>query len=128
MVGVGSTTLVQHCPNVNILLLAVGSITCWNRYVGPTLGQCTPVAYFNMTELRWVHYVGPTLDQRMPATLVFDKSGGRCYGDRTLGQCTPATCFNMTELHWVHFVGPKLDQRMPANLVLDKSLLKILVR
>ena len=81
-----------------------------------------------MTELRWVHCVGPTLDQRMPATLVFDKSGGKCNVDPTLGQCTPATCFNMTELHWVHFVGPKLDQRMPANLVLYKSLLKILVR
>ena len=92
------------------------------------MGQCTPVAYFNMTELRWVHYVGPTLDRRMPATLVFDKSGGKCYVDPTLGQCTPATCFNMTELRWVYFVGPKLDQRMPANLVLDKSLLKILVR
>ena len=64
----------------------------------------------------------------MPAILVFDKSGGKCYVDPTLGQCTPATCFNMTELRWVHFVGPKLDQRMPANLVLDKSLLKILVR
>ena len=72
MVGVGSTTLAQHCPNVIILSLAVGSITSWNQYVGPTLGQYTPVAYFNMTELRWVHYVGPTLDQRMPATLVFD--------------------------------------------------------
>ena len=75
MVVVGSTTLAQHCPNVNILSLAVGSITSWNQYVGPTLGRCTPVAYFNMTELRLVHYVGPTLDQRMPATLVFDKSG-----------------------------------------------------
>ena len=71
MVRVESTTLAQHCPNVNILSLAVGSITSWNQYVGPTLGQCTPMAYFNMTELRWVHYVGPTLDQRMPATLVF---------------------------------------------------------
>ena len=92
------------------------------------LGQCTPVACFNMTELRWVHNVGPTLDQRMPATLVFDKSCGKCNVDLTLGQCTPATCFNMTELRWVYFVGPKLDQRMSANLVLDKSLLKILVR
>ena len=128
MVGVGSTTLAQHCPNVNILSLAVGSITSWNQYVGPMLGQCTPVAYFNMSELSWVHYVGPTLDQRMPATLVFDKSGGKCYVDPTLGQCTPATCFNMTELRRVHFVGPKFDQRMPANLVLDKNLLKILVR
>ena len=128
MVGVGSTTLAQHCPNVNILSLAVGSITSWNQYVGPTLGQCTPVAYLNKSELRWVHFVGPTLDQRMPATLVFDKSGGKCYVDPTLGLCTPVTCFNMTELRWVHFVGPKLDQRMPANLVLDKSLLKILVR
>ena len=73
MVGVGSTTLAQHCPNVNILSLAVGSITSWNQYVGPTLGQCTLVAYFNTTELRWVHYVGPTLDKHMPANLVFDK-------------------------------------------------------
>ena len=74
MVGVGSTTLAQHCPYVNILSLAVGSISSWNQYVGPTLGQCTPVTCFNMTRLRWVHYVGPTLDQRMPATLVFDNS------------------------------------------------------
>ena len=51
----------QHCPYVNILSLAVGSITSWNQYVGPTLDQCTPVTCFNMTELRWVHYVGPTL-------------------------------------------------------------------
>ena len=51
MVGVGSTTLVQHCPYVNNLSLAVGSITGWNQYVGPTLGQCTPMACFNMTEL-----------------------------------------------------------------------------
>ena len=78
--------------------------------------------------MRWVHYVGLTLDQRMPATLVFDKSVGKCYVDPRLGQCTPATCFNMIELRWVHFVGPKLDKRMPANLALDKSLLKILVR
>ena len=62
MVGVGSTALAQHCSYVNILSsLAVGSITSWNQYVGPTLGQCTPVACFNMTELRWMHYVGPTL-------------------------------------------------------------------
>ena len=61
MVGVGSTTLAQHCPYVNILSLAVGSITSWNQYVGQALGQCTLVACFNMTELRWVHYVGPTL-------------------------------------------------------------------
>ena len=126
MVGVGSTMLAQHCSYVNILSLAVGSITSWNQYVGPTLGQCAPVACFKMTELRWVHYVGPTLDQRMPVTLVWDKSCGKYYVDPTLGQCTPATCFNMTELRWVHYVGPKLDQRMPANLVLDKSLLKIL--
>ena len=77
MVGVESTTLAQHCPYVmyaNILSLAVGSISSWNQYVGPTLGQCTTVTCFNMTELRWVHYVGPTLDQRMPATLVLDNS------------------------------------------------------
>ena len=74
MVGVGSTTLAQHCPYINILSLAVGSISSWNQYVGPTLGQCTPVTCFNMTRLRWVHYVGPALDQRMSATLVLDNS------------------------------------------------------
>ena len=56
------------------ITLAVGSITSWNQYVGPTLGQCTPVACFNITDLRWVHYVWPSLDQRMPANLVLDKS------------------------------------------------------
>ena len=69
MVGVGSTTLAHHCPYVNILSLAVGSITSWNQYVGPTLGQCTPVACFNMTELRWVHYVRITLAHRNMCTL-----------------------------------------------------------
>ena len=69
MVGVESTTLVQHCPYVNILSLAVGSITSWNQYVGPTFGQCTPVVCFNMTDLRWVHYVGPTLAYSNTCTL-----------------------------------------------------------
>ena len=109
MVGVGSTTLAQHCPYVNILSLTVGSISSRNQYVGPTVGQCTPVTCFNMTELRWVHYVGPTMDQRLPATLVLDKRCWKYYVGPTLGHCTPATCFNMTELHWVHYVGPTLD-------------------
>ena len=69
MVGVGSTMLIQHCPYVNILSLAVGSIASWNQYVGPTLGQCTPVACFNMTEFGWVHYVGPTLAHSNTCTL-----------------------------------------------------------
>ena len=69
MVGAGSTTLAQHCPYVNILSLAVGSITSWNQYYGPTLGQCTTVACFDMAELRWVHYVGPTLAHSNTCTL-----------------------------------------------------------
>ena len=63
IVGVGSTTLAQHCPYVNILSLAVGWMSSWNQYVGPTLGQCTTMTCINMTEMRWVHYIGPTLDQ-----------------------------------------------------------------
>ena len=51
----------QHCPYVNILSSAVGSITSWNQYVVLTLGQCTSVACFNMTELCWVHCVGPNI-------------------------------------------------------------------
>ena len=31
IVGVGSTTLAQHCPYVNILSLAVGWISSWNQ-------------------------------------------------------------------------------------------------
>ena len=82
------------CPYVNILSLAVGSITNWNQYVGPTCGRCTQlVSCFNMTELRRVHYVGPTLDQRMPATLVLDKSCGKLYVDPTLGHYTLVTWF-----------------------------------
>ena len=56
----GSTTLAQHCPYVNILLLVVGSISSWNQYIGPTFDQCTTVTCFNMAELRWVQYVRPT--------------------------------------------------------------------
>ena len=126
MVGVGSTTLAQHCPYVNILSLAVGSISSWNQYVGPTLGQCTPVTCFHRTRLRWEHYVGPTLDQRMPATLFWITVCWKYYVGPTLSQCTPVTWFNITRLRWVHYVGPTLDQRMPATLVLDNSLLKIL--
>ena len=66
---VGSTTLAHYCPYVNILSLAVGSITSWNQYLDPTLGQCTPMACFNMTELRWVHYYGPTLAHSNMCTL-----------------------------------------------------------
>ena len=126
MVGVGSTTLAQHCPYVNILSLAVGSISSWNPYVGPTLGQCTPVSCFNMTRLRWVHYIGPTLDQRMPATLVLDNSLLKILRWPNVGPMYTGACFNMTRLRWVHYVGPTLDQRMHTTLVLDDSLLKIL--
>ena len=125
-VRVGSTTLAQNCPYVSILSFAVGSIPCWNQYLGPTFGQCTPFTCFNITELRWVHYFGPTVDQRMPATLGWITVCWTYYVDPTLGQCTPVTCFNMTELRWLHYVWPTLDQRMPATLVLDNSLLKIL--
>ena len=74
MVGVGSTTLAQRSPFVNILSLAVGSISSWNEYAGPTLGHCIPETCLNMTELRWAHCVGPTLDQSTRATLFLGES------------------------------------------------------
>ena len=119
MVGVGSTTLAQHWPYVNILSLAVGSISSWNQYVGPTLGQCTSVTVGCITLDQ--HWTNVCLPLWFWITVCW-----KYYVDPTLGQCTPVTYFNRTELRWVYYVGPTLDQRMPATLVLDKSLLKIL--
>ena len=128
MVGVGSTTLAQHCPYVNILSLAVGLITSWNQYVGPTLGQCTPVACFNTSELRLVHNVGQHwTNVCLPLWFLI-----KVVENATLTVKHWANVHRWLVLTWPSCVGcislgQKLDQRMPANLVLDKSLLKILV-